>query len=138
MNYFFLVICMMIIHFPYYLIMYDLDRNLLDNVDPDSNYFKDNTVNFSKYSMDDFHKSNIDRIKSLNILHNNSRSILRDGRLDEYNILLDYLHNPFQILAFTETWLKPNNVDLVKFDGYNGSHIIRPVDEHFDLKEHGG
>ena len=80
----------------------------------------------------------IDRIKSLNILHNNSRSILRDGRLDEYNILLDYLHNPFQILAFTETWLKPNNVDLVKFDGYNGSHIIRPVDEHFDLKEHGG
>ena len=48
------------------------------------------------------------------------------------------MHNPFQILAFTETWLKPNNVDLVKFDGYNGSHIIRPVDEHFDLKEHGG
>ena len=118
--------------------MDETDRNLLDTIDPDNNYFLDNTVNFSKYSMDDFHKSNIDRTKSLNILHNNSRSILRDGRLDEYNILLDYLHNPFQILAFTETWLKPNNVDLVKFDGYNGSHIIRPVDEHFDLKEHGG
>ena len=33
---------MMIIDFPYHLIMYDLDRNLLDNVDPDSNYFIDN------------------------------------------------------------------------------------------------
>ena len=83
--------------------MDETDRNLLDTIDPDNNYFLDNTVNFSKYSMDDFHKSNIDRTKSLNILHNNSRSILRDGRLDEYNILLDYLHNPFQMLAFTET-----------------------------------
>ena len=84
--------------------------------------------------MDDFHKSTIDRTKSLNILHNNSRSILKEGCIDEYNILLDYLHNPFHILAFTETWFIPNNVDLVRFEGYDGSHIIRPIDEHFDFK----
>ena len=118
--------------------MDELDRNLLDTIDPDSNYFIDNTVNFSKYSMRDFYKSNIDKAKSFNIIHNNSRSLLKDGRIDEYNILLDYIQNPFHILAFTETWLKPDNVDLVKFEGYNSSHVIRPVDEQFDLKDHGG
>ena len=118
--------------------MDELDRNLLDIIDPDNNYFIDNTVDFSKYSMHDFYKSNIDKEKSLNIIHNNSRSILKEGRMDEYNILLDYINNPFHILAFTETWLKPDNVDLVKFEGYEGSHVIRPVDEQFDLKNYGG
>ena len=118
--------------------MDETDRNLLDNIDPDSNFFLDNTINFSKYSMDDFYKSNINKAKSLNIFHNNSRSILKEGRVDEYNILLDYIKNPFQVLAFTETWLKPENVDLVKFDGYDSSHVIRPVDNQFDLKDCGG
>ena len=27
---------------------------------------------------------------------------------------------------------------MVNFDGYDASHIIRPTDEHFDFKEHGG
>ena len=85
---------------------------------------------FSKYSLEDFNKSTIDRTKSLNILHNNSRSILKEGRIDEYNILFDYLLNAFHILAFTETWLKPNNVDLVRYEGYD---IIRPIDKHFDF-----
>ena len=75
----------------------------------------DNTVNFSTYSMDDFYKSNIDKVNSLNIMHNNSRSILKEGRLDEYTILLNSIGNPFHILAFTETWLKPENADRVKF-----------------------
>ena len=77
--------------------MDDTDRNLLDTIDPDNNYFLDNTVNFSKYSMDDFHKSNIDRTKSLNILHNNSRSIVKEGRIDEYNILHDFCLKPFSV-----------------------------------------
>ena len=114
--------------------MDETDRNLLDNIDPDSNYFIDNTVNFSKYSMQDFHKTNIDKEKTFNIFHNNSRSILKEGRLDEYNILFDYINNPFDIIAFTETWLKPDKIDLVNFDGYDASHIIRPTDEHFDFQ----
>ena len=118
--------------------MGDTDRNLMDTIDPDIHHFTDNAVNFSKYCMEDFYKSNIDETKSLNIIHNNSRSILKDGRIDEYNILLDYIKNPFHILAFTETWLKKDNVDLVHFEGYDGSHVIRPADDHFDFKEKGG
>ena len=80
--------------------MFETDKNLLETIDPDSNYFLDNTINFSGYTMDDFYKSNIDKSNSLNILHNNTRSILKDGRIDEYNILLEHIQNPFQVLAF--------------------------------------
>ena len=75
--------------------MDETDRNLLDSIDPDINHFIDNEVNFSEYSMVDFYKSNINNDKSLNIMHNNSRSLLKEGRMDEYNILLDYIKNPF-------------------------------------------
>ena len=115
--------------------MDETDRNLLDIIDPDSNYFLDNTINFTKYTIDDFYKSNINEANSLNIFHNNSRSLLKEGRIDEYNILLDCIKNPFQVLAFTETWLKPENVDLVNFSGFDSSHVIRPADDHFDLKD---
>ena len=118
--------------------MNETNRNLLDSVDPDINHFNDNEVNFSKYSMVDFYKADIDNDKSLNIMHNNSRSLLKEGRIDEYDILLDYIKNPFHILAFTETWLKPDNVSTVNFDGYDCSHITRPSDDQFDFKEKGG
>ena len=118
--------------------MCESNMNNIDNIDPDINYFVDNAVNFSKYCMNNFYETNIDKAKSLNIMHNNSRSLLKDGRIDEYNILLDYINNPFHILAFTETWLKHDNVCSAEFEGYDSSHVIRPVDEHFDCKGHGG
>ena len=114
------------------------NMNNFDNIDPDINYFNDNAVYFSKYSMEDFYTSNIDMAKSLNIMHNNSRSILKEGRIDEYNMMLDYINNPFHILAFTETWLKHDNVHNAEFAGYDSSHVIRPLDGHFDFKEAGG
>ena len=117
--------------------MDETDRNLLDSVDPDINHFIDNEVNFSKYSMEDFYKSNIND-NSFNIMHNNSRSLLKEGRIDEYEILLDYIKNPFHILAFTETWLMPENMNTANFEGYDCSHVIRPTDNHFDFKEKGG
>ena len=88
--------------------------------------------------MEDFHERNIDKANSLNIMHNNSRSILKEGRIDEYDILLDYIKNPFHILAFTETWLRADNVYIVNFEGFDSSHVIRPVDDQFDFKEKGG
>ena len=118
--------------------MCETARNLLDTVDPDTNHFTDKPVNFSTYDMNNFYKSNIGKTKSLNIFHNNARSILSDGRLDDYNILLDYINNPFHILAFTETWLKSDNKDRVNFEGYDESHLIRPIDDNFDFKESGG
>ena len=118
--------------------MCDGDRNFLETIDPDTNHFIDNTVNFSTYFMEDFYKSDITMNNSLNIMHNNARSILTAGRIDDYNNLLDYINNPFHILAFTETWLRSDNVDRVIFKDYNDVHLLRPIDEQFDFKESGG
>ena len=95
--------------------MCETGRNFLDIIDPDTNHFADNTVCFSSFYMEDFYKSNINKNDSLNIFHNNARSILSDGRMDDYKDLLGYINNPFHILAFTETWLRPDNVDRVFF-----------------------
>ncbi|CAL4060163.1 unnamed protein product [Meganyctiphanes norvegica] len=52
--------------------------------------------------------------------------------------MLNSINNPFHILAFTETWLKADNYNLVEFDDYEHICKIRPVDNNFDMKETGG
>ena len=93
-------------------------ENYLDNLDPDNNYFADNILNFSAYDMDTFESSGITNNGSLNIMHHNSRSILTEGRMDDYNILLDTINNPFHVMGFSETWLNKSNSGSVTFDGY--------------------
>ena len=58
--------------------------------------------------------------------------------MDDYKNLLDYINNPFHILAFTETWLRPDNVDRAFFEGFDKSHLLRPIDDQFNFKESGG
>ena len=118
--------------------MCEIGSNFLDTIDPDANHFVDNSVSYSSYYMEDFYKSNITINESLNIFHNNARSILSDGRMDDYKDLLGYINNPFHILAFTETWLRPDNVDRVFFEGFDKCHLLRPIDNQFNFKESGG
>ena len=101
------------------------EHNLLDIVDPDNNNFMDNFINFGSYTLNTFHSAGINTTDSLNIFHHNSRSILTEGRLDEYDITLNDLNNPFHIMAFTETWLKPNNVHTAEFVGYEHFYLLR-------------
>ena len=42
---------------------------------------------------------------------------MKEGRIDEYNILFNAIGNPFHIMVFTETWLTERNKDLCKFPG---------------------
>ena len=63
---------------------------------------------------------------------------MKDGRIDEYNILFKAIDNPFNIMVFTETWLTENNKHLCKFEGYNPLHLLHPIDDQFDLKTKGG
>ena len=41
-------------------------------------------------------------------------------------------------MAFSETWLKKDNVNTIHFDGFDHIPQIRPPDRDFDLKERGG
>ena len=111
--------------------------NLMESADPDSNHFNDTIVNFKSYTPETF-CDNIDSKGSLNILHHNVRSILKEGRKDEIDILLNNINNPFHILAYTETWLKTDNVGSIYFNDYEHVYNIRPIDNFFDMKNSGG
>ena len=63
---------------------------------------------------------------------------MKDGRIDEYNILFKAIDNPFNVMIFTETWLTEDNKDLCNFEGYTPLHLLRPIDKQFDLKTKGG
>ena len=114
------------------------DIDAMDLIDPDNNHFNQYEVNFTSHTTDNFARnSNLDK-HSLNILHHNARSIMREGRLSEYEIFFKIIDNPFKILVFTETWLTKCKADLCKFSVYSSVHLLRPIDQHIDFKEKGG
>ena len=78
------------------------NRVNIDNIDPDLNHYNNNNlVNFGKYSTESFIRDlNIEN-HSLNLFHNNARSILGETRMDNYDILFESINNPFHILVFT-------------------------------------
>ena len=62
---------------------------------------------------------------------------MKEGKIDEYNILFKAIDNPFNIMIFTETWLTEDNKHLCNFEGYTPLHLLHPIDRHFDLKTKG-
>ena len=54
------------------------------------------------------------------------------GRVEEYEVLLDSLNNPFHILALSENWIKVDNVDNVSFYSYEHIYNARPVSDNND------
>ena len=114
------------------------ERLNIDSIDPDMNYYNDSIENFKEYTIETFNENKNFNSSSLNLFHNNARSIMADGRMDEYNILFKAIDNPFNIMVFTETWLTETNKHLCNFEGYTPLHLLHPVDAQFDLKTKGG
>ena len=83
-------------------------------------------------------KGNFSITDGFNLWHHNSRSILKEGRIDEYDMLFETINNPFHIMAFSETWLKIDNVDRVSFQDYDHVYNIRPLNGGIDEREAGG
>ena len=113
------------------------DANELDNIDPDVNHFDSNNVEFKAYDVDEFTKC-IFHKDNFNIFHHNARSIMKEGRMEDYEALFGPNGNPFQVMLFSETWLTNNTTDLCRFNGYEAVHLLRPVDNKFDFKSKGG
>ena len=110
----------------------------MDPLDPDHNHFNDTIVNFSPHSIDSFKNNSNLNPKALNIMHHNSRSIMKLRKLDEYELFFESINNPFSILVFTETWLTKDKVDVCVLKGYSPIHLLRPTDQIIDFKERGG
>ena len=56
------------------------NRANIDNIDPDLNHYNNNMVNFGQYSNESFLRDLHKDQNSLNLYHNNARSILTEGR----------------------------------------------------------
>ena len=115
----------------------ELESNILDNADPDLNHYNDFDVDFMAYDIDRL-KGNISINDGFNLWHHNARSILKEGRMDEYELLLESINNPFHVMAFSETWLKSSNCDMVSFQDFDHVYNIRPLSGEIDDKEGGG
>ena len=68
-------------------------------------------------------------------MHNNARSIMSEGRLLNYNMLLDNLKTPFDILVFSETWLTEDKIDNCNFKGFQPIHLIRPPNDDINFND---
>ena len=119
--------------------MEPVDLNNLTLIDPDPNHFNIN-INFQTYSTREFLESQDTIPNSLNLYHNNSRSLMADSgsKRDQYEAFFNKLDFPFNIIIFTETWLKKDNEGHCNFDGYKSFHLLRPVDHDIDFKTKGG
>ena len=99
-----------------------------DAIDPDLNHFT-NDFEFQSHSVETFAEHSYHVRDSFNIIHNNARSLMADGRLDEYLMLLKNVKATFDILVFTESWLTPDDIDQCKIAGYQAIHLVRPSDD---------
>ena len=109
----------------------------LNVIDPDINHFEPN-VNFQSHSTTSFINKQDIEPSSLKLIHHNARSLMTNGRIDDYGTLLKILRNPFDILVFTETWLTPDKESQCCFKGFRPIHKMRPVNEHEEFKLRGG
>ena len=75
------------------LIMPGDHRLNIESIDPDINHYNNSINNFKEYSIDTFNLENKSNKNSLNLFHNNARSIMSEGKMDEYNILFKAISN---------------------------------------------
>ena len=76
------------------------DFSGFDEIDPDRNHFNNDNINCKTYSIDSFNSNLEINCQSLNIYHNNSQSILKPGKQDQYSMLFSSLKCSFDILIF--------------------------------------
>ena len=89
------------------------------------------------YDLDSL-KHNINVTDGFNLLHHNSRSLLAEGRLPDYGVLLESIDNPFHIIGLSETWLNLENTDDAVIEGFDHIYVVRPTDCSINNKETGG
>jgi hypothetical protein len=122
---------------------------VLADIDPDENYYNSPSMQTPKtqYLLVDALNTKIDASRDysyFSTFHTNIRSTPKN--YDNFNHLLSLITHKFTILAITETWLKPHNIDLFPINGYQHEHSIRTsktgggislyIQEHIDYKVH--
>lgn len=106
-------------HFEY------TDHNALDQedqLDPDNHFLLANP-NDCKYYSEKEYNSSIKTDKKFSIVHFNSRSLYANfSSIEEY---LQQFHDPFSIIAVSETWIKEEKGVDFELKDYNLNYVNR-------------
>ena len=108
------------------------DENLqINDADPDLQFYQsmcNKALNRCEYHLENSFNQNITKLnissKSFSIIHTNIRSISKN--LNNFDTYLNSLNHEFSVIGLSETWLKPDTVDIFGLDGYNSEHTYRP------------
>ena len=62
-------------------------------------------------------------LNTLSVLQLNGRSIVNN--FDNLKLLLNSIHNTFDVISISETWFNEFNMNLFELQGYTSFHTIR-------------
>ena len=98
------------------------DVFLLDEIDPDNNFYNDMVYHSSLlckyYLMDEFNqKFKCENDDIFSLLHMNARSL--PSHFSEFRRLIESLEVDFTVIGISETWLNNQNSDLFSLPNYN-------------------
>ena len=103
---------------------------LLDDFDPDTNFFRDLNItpNSTSYFSEDNFNSHITSLLQnvsmpLSFVHLNIRSVPKN--IDKLSSYLDSLQIKFSFIGLTETWYSDNTCSLYDIEGYNQESFYR-------------
>ncbi len=114
---------------------------MMDEIDPDNNFYAKFSHSCKYYSETDFNKC-IDMQNKISLIHFNCRSLY--ANYDSIMHCLDQFNSPFNIIAMSETWLKSNKGIDFAIKGYemfytnreckNGGGVALYIDKNIDCK----
>ena len=100
------------------------DPSTLGNIDPDIHYFSaNNMLKNTPYDIDKTFQTKFGKNQQFSMFHLNIRSI--PDHFSELTSLLINLETEIQVIAISETWLKPSHINF-NIQNYNMVHERRP------------
>ena len=114
----------------------DENHNIMNNLDPDFNYFSsyNQYVSSCNYFIEASFMKEINKCSNIqanfSLCSFNIRSMRKN--LGSFSNYLDILHHNFSVIGLTETWLKDEDCDLFNIPGY------QMVEKHRTARNGGG
>ena len=107
------------------------DESPLTDVDPDVQFYQNHCndmLHSCDYYVEDTFCKRLEELSNyqdncLSMIHLNIRSANRN--LDSFSNFLQGINHTFPLIGLTETWLKPENINLCGIDSYIGEHNCR-------------
>ena len=104
-------------------------NSFIDDIDPEQNHYNviypelDSSQISKYYQISNFNALDINSSTDLLLLSYNIRSL--NANIDQFLAFSHQINKKFDIISFTESWLKDENKNLYHINGYNDFHNLR-------------